>query len=394
MTAQHVRRAVAVVSMAIEPVLLVALPIALVAATYLLIGDTRDARILPAAVVPLELAGACWLLSVRLERRAQTQEYALIEILLDLKGDFARAFPLRTRRARERVEARTPLLQLAVQDALELARETPCMPTRTAAAWVVLALALTPVEQWAWQTAFHPRTISLTMVSVIGPCLTLFAIAWNDLRLGRVRSLTSPRRVRRWGEGYRPEPPSTVLPSTPVLLLCVLPTASLGVNWSTEGSLAAHVSITEAVFGLWLLAWNGRAAVASPTFRRIERLTAPLDDLIRRGLAPAWDLLSHASRWSGWGSAVLFTLALSWPASMHPQTASTLNSVAAAMLAVGLLLGPLVLHHWRRPVSPCTHSAQELLREQGEAQIRRISIWLNVSLGTSMLLTVVLGGLI
>jgi mannose/fructose/N-acetylgalactosamine-specific phosphotransferase system component IID len=87
-------------------------------------------------------------------------------------------------------------------------------------------------------------------------------------------------------------------------------------------------------------------------------------------------------------------LALSWPASMRSQTASTLNGVSASMLIIGLILGPLVLNHWRRPVVPCTRSAQHLLREQGERQIRRITTWLNMSLGASMLLIVVIGGLI
>jgi len=42
----------------------------------------------------------------------------------------------------------------------------------------------------------------------------------------------------------------------------------------------------------------------------------------------------------------------------------------------------------------CRARAQHLLREQGETQIQRISTWLNMSLGASMLLIVVLGGLI
>jgi hypothetical protein len=381
-------------SSAIEPVVLVALLIVIVAATFLLTGYSPHARAVLAAVVPLQLAIACWLLSVRLERRARTQEYALIEAFLGLNGNLAHAFPPRTRRARDRVEARTPLLQLAVQDALEMARETPCAPTRTAAAWVGLVLALTTVEQWAWQVVLHKGPTSLLMVAVIGPCLALFAVACNDLRQGRVRSLTDPRRVRQWGEGYRPEPAPTVLPSAPVLLLFLVPAVSLGVNWAARGSLSAHISIMEVVFGLWLLAWNARGAVTSPMFRRVERLSAPLDDLIRRGLTPTWDLLFHVCRWSGWGSAVLLTLALSWPASIHSGTPSTLDGVSTCMLVVSMILGPLVLSHWRRPVSPRTRSAQQFLREQGETQIRRMSMLLNLSLGASMLLLVVLGGLI
>jgi len=380
--------------MTLEPAVLVTLLIVIVAATFRMTGDAPHARALAAIFVPLELAVACWLLSVRLERRAQAQEYALTEALLGLSGDLARVFPLHVRRARERVEAKAPLLQLAVQDALEMARETPCAPTRGVAAWVAVVLAGTAVEQWAWQAVLHEGATGLMRLAVIGPCLALFAVVCNDLRQGRVRSLTDPRRPRLWSEGYRPEPTPTILPSSPVLLLFLVPAVSLGVNWAAGGSFGSHVSVMEAVFGVWLLAWNRRGAVTSPAFQRVERLAAPLDELIRRSIAPTWDALSYICRCCCWGSAVLLTLALSWPASMRSGAASTLSGVSTGMLLISLILGPLVLNHWRRPVAPCTRSAQHLLREQGETQIRRISTLLNVALGASMLLVVVLDGLI
>ena len=331
---------------------------------------------------------------MRLERRAQAQEYALTEALLSLNGDLARVFPLHVRRAAERVQEKAPLRQLALQDALEMARETPCAPTRGAATWLAVVLVGATVEQWAWQVVLREGTPSLMKLAVLSPCLVLFAVACDDLRQGRVRSLTDPRRPRRWSEGYRPEPPPTILPSAPVLLLFLIPAVALGVTWATGGPLGRRLSVTEAVFGLWLLAWNGRDAVTSSAFRRMERITAPLDALIRRGIAPMWDALSYTCRCCCWGSALLLTIALSWPASMRPGVASTLEEVAAVMLAISVTLGPLVLNHWRRPVAPCTRSAQHLLHEQGETQIRRISTLLNVAVGASMLLVVVLGGLI
>jgi hypothetical protein len=102
-------RIVAIAAMAIEPVVLVALLIVIVAATFSLTGYSPHARAVLAAVVPLELAIACWLLSVRLERRARTQEYALIEAFLGLNGNLAH-------------------------------------------------------EQWAWQVVLHERATSLLMV--------------------------------------------------------------------------------------------------------------------------------------------------------------------------------------------------------------------------------------
>jgi hypothetical protein len=106
------RRVATLAVMMIEPALLVALLMMIVAATFQLTGDAPQARALAAIFVPLELALACWLLSMRLECRARTQEYALTEALLGLNGDLARAFPPRIRKASERVETKAPLLQL------------------------------------------------------------------------------------------------------------------------------------------------------------------------------------------------------------------------------------------------------------------------------------------
>jgi hypothetical protein len=116
-----------------------------------------------------------------------------------------------------------------------------------------------------------------------------------------------------------------------------------------------------------------------------------VDHFIRRGVTPAWDLLSRLCRWSGWGSAALLTLAWSWPASFPSGVAPTLNEIASLLMTACLVLGLVVLNGWRRPVMPCTHSAEALLREQNPTQIRRISMYLNVCLGTSMLLVAIVG---
>lgn len=126
----------------------------------------------------------------------------------------------------------------------------------------------------------------------------------------------------------------------------------------------------------------------------MERRTAPVDDLIRRCVTPAWELVTHACRWSGWGSAALFALALSWPSTLRAGVQGTLADVSAWLLTASLALGLLIVLHWQRPVAPRTHSGEELLRELSEAQVRRISVGLNVGLATTMLLIAVLGGLI
>lgn len=170
--------------MAIEPAVQITLVTVLVMATFRLTSSTPHARALCAVIVPLELAVACWLLSLRLERRAKAQGRALVELLLALKGDPAQAFARRVRTAGERVEPSMPLLQLVVRDALEATSEKPCRLTRAAAAWVAIVLALTTVEQWRWQAVSHGGTVDVGAAALVGPCLVLFAIAWNDLRLG------------------------------------------------------------------------------------------------------------------------------------------------------------------------------------------------------------------
>jgi len=85
-----VRRAgqiAAVILLAVEPFVMIALLLGMVAATFLLAARGQSAQAVDAAVVPLELAVACWLLSARLERRAQAEEYALVELLLWSGGD-------------------------------------------------------------------------------------------------------------------------------------------------------------------------------------------------------------------------------------------------------------------------------------------------------------------
>jgi hypothetical protein len=386
-------RVASVVFLAIEPFVLIALLLGAVALTFSLSAHEPNAGAVNAVAVPLELAVACWLLSARLERRAQAEEYALVELLLGFGGDLVHAFPRRAHTARERVDAGTPLLQLTAQDLLRMARETPCRATGVAAAWVALVLAVTPVAQWMWHAMLYEGAASVVTGALIAACLLPFAVVWRDLRQGRVRSLRDPRRARLWGEGYHPARPPLVLPSVPVMLILFLPAGLLGANWSAGASLAGRINVTEAVFGFWLLAWNGRAIVASAVFRRMERRAAAADDLIRRCVTPAWDLATRACRWSGWSSAALFALALSWPRALHSGAPGTLTDVSALLLTTSLTLGLLIVLHWQRPVAPRTRSGEELLAELSEAQVRRISVGLNVGLATTMLLIAVLGGL-
>lgn len=316
-----------------------------------------------------------------------------MELLLGFGGDLAHAFPQRAHTARERVDARTPLLQLTAQDLLQMARETPCRATRVATAWVVLVLAVTPVAQWMWHATLYEGTASVATGALIAACLLPFSVIWRDLRQGRVRSLRDPRRARLWGEGYRPARPPLVLPSVPMMLIMLLPAGLLGANWATGASLAGRINITEAVFGFWLLAWNGRTVVASAAFRRMERRTAPVDDLIRRCITPAWELVMRACRWSGWSSAALLALALGWPNTLRSGVQGTLTNLSVWLLTASLALGLPIVLHWQRPVAPRTRSGKELLGELSEAQVRRISVGLNVGLATTMLLIAVLGGL-
>lgn len=393
-SARWVGRIAAVIFLAIEPFVLIALLLGAVAVTFLLTAHGSHAQAVNAVAVPLELAVACWLLSARLECRAKAEEYALVELLLGFGGDLVHAFPRRAHTARERVDARTPLVQLTAQDLLRMARETPCRATRVVAAWVVLVLAVTPVAQWIWHAMLHEGVASVATGALIAACLLPFAVAWRDLRQGRVRSLRDPRRTRLWGEGYHPARPPLVLPSVPMMLIMLLPAGLLGANWATGASLAGRVNVTEAVFGFWLLVWNGRTVVASAVFRRMERRTAPVDDLIRRCVTPAWELVTRACRWSGWGSAAVLALTLSWPSTPRSGVQATLADISVWLLTASLALGLPIVLHWQRPVAPLTRSGKELLGELSEAQVRRISVGLNVGLATTMLLIAVLGGLV
>jgi hypothetical protein len=393
-SARWAGRIAAVTFLAIEPFVLIALLLGTVAATFLLTAHGSHAQTVNAVAVPLELAVACWLLSARLECRAKAEEYALVELLLGFGGDLVHAFPRRTHTARERIDAKTPLPQLTAQDLLRMAREAPCRATRVVAAWVVLVLAVTPVTQWVWHVTLYGNAGSSATGALIAICLLPFAVAWKDLHKGRVRSLRNPRRTRLWGEGYHPARPSLVLPSLPTMLIMLLPAGLLGANWATGASLAARINITEAVVSFWLLVWNGRTVIASATFRRMERRTAPVDDLIRRSVIPAWELITRACRWSGWGSAALLALTLSWPSTLRSGVQATLADVSVWLLAASLALGLPIVLHWQRPVAPITRSGEELLGALSDAQVRRISVGLNVGLATTMLLIAGLGGLV
>jgi hypothetical protein len=179
-----------------------------------------------------------------------------------------------------------------------------------------------------------------------------------------------------------------------MMLIMLLPAGLLGASWATGASLAGRVNVTEAVFGFWLLIWNGRTVVASAVFRRMERRTAPVDDFIRRCVTPAWELITRACRWSGWGSAALLALTLSWPSTLRSGIQGTLTDISVWLLTVSLVLGLPIVLHWQRPVAPLTRSGEELLGELSEAQVRRISVGLNAGLATTMLLIAVLGGLV
>ncbi len=258
--------------MALEPLVAIALLFCITGVTLRLTHGLANGRLLAAIALPLELAGACVLLSVCFERRAQAQEYILAELVLRFKGDLARAFPLRPQSTRERVEARTPALTELAQDLLKIAREAPCAVSRMMSAWVALVLASVPCGQWAWHAILHEGQGSLLAGVAIAPGVALFALACNDLRRGRIRS---PRhRWQTWADGYEPEHESTILPTVPVMVLCFVPAIILGGMWSNGASLETHLSVTQAVLALWLLLWNGRKAASSKAFLRIEHALA------------------------------------------------------------------------------------------------------------------------
>lgn len=371
--------------------MLVVLLLAAVAATFALIGSLSYSRALEASVVPLVLSVTCWLLNVRLERRARAQERRLLELFVALGGDPAGAFPQRAQTARERVDAKAPLPQLTAQDLLGMVREAPCRATRATLAWVALVCVLASVAPWVWYVVLYAGAGSTAAGPVIVACLLLFAVAWSDLRHGRARSLRHPRQARLWGAGRHPQRPPLVLPSLPMMSIMFVPAGLLGATWAAGTSFSGRVNVTEAVLGFWLLVWNGRAAVTSKAFRRFEARTARVDALIRRYVTPALDLTARVCRWGVWGSASLCALALSWPKALGPGAQGKLTDASVWLLTASLALGLLVVFHWHRPAAPETRSGEQLLDELSEAQVRRISVCLNIGLAMTMLLIALVG---
>jgi hypothetical protein len=390
--ASKVQRLGALVWMALEPLVAIAL---LLGVTGVMLHVTRgfvNGRVLAAIVVPLSLAGTCVLLNVCFERRARAQEYALTELVLRFNGDLAHALPLRPKSARERIGARTPLLTEFAQDLLRIGREAPCAASRVMSAWVAVVLAIEPCGRWMWHAILQEGPGALLVGAAIAPGLGVFAIAFNDLRLGRIRGLRHRQQPRVWAHGYEPAREPTILPTVPVMVLCLMPAAIVGAMWSDNGSLETHLSVTQAVLALWLFLWNGRKAASSKAFVRIEHAFAPVDRLIRENATHTWDLLSRASRICGWSAAGLFALSSSWPTSAGKGVPGMLIGASGALLTASLLLGLLVLNPWQRPVSPITYSARHLLSRQSQAQEQRISTFLNVAFGCSLLVFVVVVG--
>lgn len=390
--ASKVQRLGALGWMALEPLVAIAL---LLVVTGVMLHVTRgfvDGRVLAAIVVPLALAGTCVLLNVCFERRARAQEYALTELVLRFNGDLAHALPLRPKSARERIEARTPLLTEFAQDLLRIGREAPCAASRVMSAWVAVVLAIEPCGRWMWHAILQEGPGALLVGAAIAPGLGVFAIAVNDLRLGRIRGLRHRQQPRVWAHGYEPAREPTILPTVPVMVLCLIPAAIVGAMWSGRGSLETHLSVTQAVLALWLFLWNGRKAASSKAFVRVEHAFAPVDRMIRENVGHTWDLLSRASRICGWSAAGLFAVSSSWPKSVGRGVPGMLIGVSGALLTASLLLGLLVLNPWQRPVSPITYSARHLLGRQSQAQEQRISTFLNVAFGCSLLVFVVVVG--
>jgi len=378
--------------MALEPLVAIALLLGVAGVMLHMTHSLAYGRVLAAIGVPLALAGTCVLLSVCFERRARAQEYVLTELVLRFRGDLAKAFPLRPRSARERIEARTPVLTEFAQDLLRIAREAPCAASRVMSAWVALVLASVPCGQWTWHAILHGGPGALLAGVAIAPGVGVFGVAFNDLRLGRIRGLRHQRQPRAWAHGYEPAREPTILPTVPVMVPCFVPAAIVGAMWSDSGSLETHLSVMQAVLALWLFLWNGRKAVSSKAFVRFEHAFAPVDRLIRENVARTWDLLSRASRICGWSAAGLLALSFSWPTSAGKGFPGVLIGISSALLAASLLLGLLALNPWQRPVSPVTYSARHLLSRQGEAQEQRISTFLNVAFGCSLLAFVVIVG--
>jgi hypothetical protein len=378
--------------MALEPLMAITLLLCVTGVTLHVTHMLAHRRLVAAIVMPIELACICAVLSMRFERRAQVQEYMLTELVLWVKGDLAQAFPLRPQRARDRIEAETPVLRQLAQDLLEIGRESPCAVSRVMSAWVALVLAGGVCGQWAWNAVLHEGPVALLAGVAITPGVVVFALAFNDLRRGYLRRIRNPREVRMWAQGYQPAREPTILPTVPVMLLCFVPAMIIGAMWSNGSSLQTHLSVTEAALALWLLLWNGRKAASSKAFVCVEQGFAPLDRFIRNNVARGWDLVSRTSRVCGWSAAGLLALSFSWPTSLDQGASSTLISVGSWLLTASLLLGLLMLNPWQRPVSPVTYSARDLLSRQGKLQEQRITTFLNVAFGCSLLAVIVTVG--
>jgi hypothetical protein len=378
--------------MAVEPLVAIALLLGVAGVMLHVTHGLSYGRVLAAIVIPPALAGTCALLNVCFERRARAQEYVLTELVLRFNGDLAHALPLRPQSARERIEARTPLVTEFAQDLLRIGREAPCAASRVMSAWVAVVLAIVPCGQWTWHAILQEGPGALLAGAAIAPGVGAFAIAFNDLRLGRIRGLRHQRQPREWAHGYEPAREPTILPTVPVMALCFVPAAIVGAMWSDSGPLETHLSVTQAVLALWLFLWNGRKAASSTAFVRVEHAFAPVDRLIRENLSHTWDLLSRASRICGWSAAGLLAASFSWPTSAGKGVPGMLISISGVLLAASLLLELLVLNPRQRPVSPVTYSARHLLSRQSQAQEQRISTILNVAFGCSLLLFVVIVG--
>jgi hypothetical protein len=188
----------ALVWMALQPLVAIALLLGVAGVMLHMTRGLTYGRVLAAIVVPLALAGTCVLLSVCFERRGRAQEYVLTELVLRFKGDLAQAFPLRPQNARERIEAGTPVLTEFAQDLLRIGREAPCAASRVMSAWVALVLASVPCGRWMWHAILYEGPGALLTGVAIVPVVGLFAIAFNDLRLGRIRGLRHQLQPRVW----------------------------------------------------------------------------------------------------------------------------------------------------------------------------------------------------
>jgi hypothetical protein len=258
--------------MTVEPLVAIALLLGVSGVMLHVTHGLADGHVLAAIGVPIVLAGACVLLSVCFERRAQAQEYVLTELVLRFNGDLAEVFSLRPRGARERIEARTPVLTECAQDLLRIGREAPCAASRAMSAWVALVLASVACGQWAWHAIPQEGPGALLAGIAIAPSVVVFAIAFNDLRVGRIRGLKNQREPRAWAHGYEPAREPTILPTVPVMVLGFVPAVIVGAMWSDGGSLETHLSVTQAVLALWCFyGAGGRQRAASRSYASSTR---------------------------------------------------------------------------------------------------------------------------